>query len=91
MESQKLDKTKLMENNKKQKPSSESKAQLESKYDSHSEEKPKQKTTVATDEEPDRVSHDNTDNYLEKLPREKEKAQVLVDETANHKPKRIPK
>ena len=72
-----------MESKKKQNQAPEAKAQFESKYDSHSEEKPHQKTTVATTEEPDRVSHNNTDNYLEKLPREKEKAQDLDDQTSN--------
>lgn len=71
-----------MESKKKQNQIPEVKTQLESKYDSHSEEKPRQKTIVSTTEEEDRVSHDNTDNYLEKLPSEKEKAQVLEDKTS---------
>lgn len=42
-------------------------AQTESKYDSHSETMPHQKNIVATDENPDRVSHDNGDTSMNKI------------------------
>ena len=71
-----------MENKGKLSATTKSKTQSESKYDSHSEEKPTQKTTVVTDSNPDRVSHDNTADYLKKIPLEKEKARDLRDVTA---------
>lgn len=61
------------------KPETESKAQTQSAYDSHSEEKPQQKEVVDANSNPDRVSHNNTDNYLEKLPVEKKKAKDTND------------
>jgi len=45
-------------------------AQTESKYDSHSEDKPRQKTVVVTDAKPDRVSHDNRDSTSSKITNE---------------------
>jgi hypothetical protein len=40
--------------------------QIENNYDSHSEEKPHQKTTVSKDAKPDRVSHDTRDTTSKK-------------------------
>ncbi|MCX6171607.1 MAG: hypothetical protein NT048_02055 [Flavobacterium sp.] len=45
-------------------------AQTESKYDSHSEEKPHQKTVVVTDSKTDRVSHDNRDTTSSEITNE---------------------
>lgn len=66
----------------KNKNGSESKAQTQSAYDSHSEEKPHQKGIINTNSSPDRVSHNNTDDYLDKLPLEKEKAKDASDDDA---------
>lgn len=77
-----------MENKGKLSATTKSKTQSESKYDSHSEEKPTQKTTVVTDSNPDRVSHDNTDDYLQKLPLEKENAHDLSEDATEDNKKR---
>ncbi len=60
----------------------ETKAQTQSPYDSHSEEKPHQKGIVNTNSNPDRVSHDNTEDYIEKLPLLIEKATNLSDDVS---------
>ena len=49
-------------------PENETKGQTQSKYDSHSEEMPHQKEIVNDNANPDRVSHSNTQEYLDKLP-----------------------
>ncbi|WP_284653385.1 hypothetical protein [Flavobacterium terrisoli] len=60
----------------------ETKAQTQSAYDSHSEEKPQQKEVINTNSSPDRVSHNNTDDYLDKLPKQKEKTKETSDDNA---------
>ncbi|MFN7014093.1 MAG: hypothetical protein ACK4ON_07470 [Bacteroidia bacterium] len=54
-------------------PENETKGQTQSKYDSHSEEMPRQKEIVNDNANPDRVSHSNTEEYLDKLPVDQKK------------------
>jgi hypothetical protein len=61
------------------------KAQTHSAYDSHSEEKPQQKEIIDASSNPDRVSYDNTEDYLDKIPLQIEKAQELNDEESAEK------
>ncbi|WP_264520825.1 hypothetical protein [Flavobacterium sp. N1994] len=55
--------------------------QIESKYDTHSEKKPHQKTTVSTDANPDRVSNDNRDTTSSKI--DKDDAEVSGQDDEN--------
>ena len=57
-------------------PKKETKGQTQSKYDSHSEVMPQQKDIVDTNSNPDRVSHDNTEDYIEKIP-------LLIEKASN--------
>lgn len=60
--------------------------QIESKYDSHSEKKPHQKTIISTDAKPDRVSNDNRDNTQGKIPENVDEDSAQNDEENLSKP-----
>lgn len=82
----KLKKTIRMEKNQKSSttdPKKETKGQTQSKYDSHSEEMPHQKEIINDNANPDRVSHSNTDGYLDKLASDIDNESNIEDEGLN--------
>lgn len=82
----KFKKTIRMEKNQKSSatdPNKETKGQTQSKYDSHSEEMPHQKEIVSNNANPDRVSHSNTEEYLDKLPSDIDNESNTEDEGSN--------
>lgn len=62
-------------------------AQNESKYDSHSETEPHQKNIVATDENPDRVSHVNSDTTVNEIVKNKDTEEQELENLSKTFPK----